>query len=291
MAEEQTKVTETPAQEAWLVEADWLAMQLKAVTAANVEVRFGIGDWLNKYADRDTVYDVGEEKFQKPHKQLVDYASTAKRMPESLRTFKLSFNHYRVVANSAPRDKFAYWLEYAERYKRNCEDLRQSILAGSEGTEKLSVVISAEAYETLESVAETHNSTVQELAGAWLQEKVKAELAIALKDTSYPADIGGKPSPWILQKRAEEAERVKQAQELHAAQFPAVPTAEFKQRWAAFLNADYLHKPLPTVHTVAERERQERVKCQEAWFDLQWEQALEEDRKRNAQKAAVPVAS
>jgi len=30
------------------------------------EVRFAIGELLNKYADRDNVYDVGEDKFKRP---------------------------------------------------------------------------------------------------------------------------------------------------------------------------------------------------------------------------------
>jgi hypothetical protein len=241
----------------WLAEADVLATRLKTVARAHAEVRFAIGDWLNKYANRDSVYEVGEDKFQKPRKQLVDYASTAKRMPEDLRTFKLSFNHYRVVANTAQPDKFSYWLEHAERHRRACEDLRLSILAESEATEKVSVVISEDAYETLQSFADTHNSTVQELAGAWLQEKVSAEQAIALKQ---PASDSFKPSPWILNKRAEQAEREKQAQELHEAKFPKVPVAEFKRLWTAFLDADYLHKPLPaTVHTVRQAEKRKQA--------------------------------
>ncbi len=103
--------------EDWLAQADVLAMQLKAVTAAGAEVRFAIGDWLNKHAARDSVYDVGEDKFQKPRKQLVDYASTARRVPEALRTFNLSFNHYRVIANTAQPNKFSHWLEQSPQRK------------------------------------------------------------------------------------------------------------------------------------------------------------------------------
>jgi hypothetical protein len=260
MADEPKKVSENeiPAQidttNDWLAEADVLAIQLKAVTAANVEVRFAIGDWLNKYATRDKVYDVGEEKFRKPRPQLVDFASTARRMPVASRTFKVSFNHYRVVANNAKPDKFEYWLGRAENFHLNCENLRQSILTESDSTEKISVIISADAYETLQSVANTHKSTVQDLASAWLQEKVKAELDIALKE-KRPSDMD--PSPWILNKRAEQAENEKQAQELHDAKFPKLPREELQRHWIAFMS---------TVHTVREAElrKQEAEKRKQA---------------------------
>jgi hypothetical protein len=240
----------------WLAEADALADQLKSVAAAHVEIRFAIGDWLNKYAHRDKVYDIGEEKFRKPRKQLVDFASTARRMPADSRKFKVSFNHYRVVANNAKNDKFTYWLERAQNFNVNCEDLRQQILTESDKTAKISVIISEEVYETLKSIADTNKSTVQELAGVWLQEKVKTELEI--RSTERLPCITTL-SPWILNKRAEAAEREREAQELYDAKFPTIPREEFKRHWTAFLS---------TVYTVREAEKSrreaERIKQAEA---------------------------
>jgi hypothetical protein len=194
----------------WLAQADELATRLKATTAASAEVRFAIGDWLNRYADRDDVYTVGEKKFKKPRKQLVDYASTARRVPEAARTFGLSFNHYRVVANTAQPDKFSHWLEYAENFHPSCEDLRTTIIAEAGPTKRISVGLPVEVYDLLESFANTNKTTLQELAGIWLQEKVKAELAIKLNDKG--------PNPWT--------------------------------RWAQFSQAERQSKPSSTVHTV-----------------------------------------
>src|SRR6266481_133690 len=248
----------------WLAQADELAMRFKAVNAASAEIRFAIGDWLNKYADRDNVYDVGEDKFQKPRKQLVDYASTARRVPEALRKFNLSFNHYRVIANTAQPNKFSYWLEHAERSRPTCEDLRLTILAGSPSVKKITVFVPEEIYASLQYNAETNNSTVQDLASAWLKEKVEAEIAIKLKQP--PKSDVYTPSPWLLQKEAERAEQRKEAQELYQRRFPLVSIEEFKRRWTAFLDADYMYKPVAEiVHIVTqEAERKERQAKQQA---------------------------
>jgi len=247
-----------------LAQAEVLAMQFKAVNAASAEVRFAIGDWLNKYADRDNVYDVGEEKFERPRKQLVDYASTARRVPEALRNFNLSFNHYRVIANNAQPNKFSYWLEQAESKHPTCEDLRQSILADSPSVKKISVVVSEDTYSTLDSVAETNKSTVQDLASAWLKEKVETELAIKLKQP--PKSEVYTPSPWLLQKEAERAEQRKEAFELYQRRFPKVPIEEFNRRWTAFLDADYMYKPVSEIVNVVTREakRKERLAKEKA---------------------------
>ena len=274
-AEEQellTRPNQLDTENDWLAEADVLANQLKAVSAAHVEIRFAIGDWLNKYADRDSVYDVGEEKFRKPRAQLVDFASTARRMPVTLRTFKVSFNHYRVVANNAKPDKFTYWLEYAQNFHFNCEDLRQQILSGSDKTAKISVIISASAYKTLENVAEEYKSAVTDLASAWLQEKVEAELAIRVKEP-VPDFTNPKPSPWILNKRAEQAEQEKEALELYKAKFPNVPMEEFRRLWNKFLDTVYTARQAEISKREAERRKQaeasaEKFRQEEAGLQL-----------------------
>ncbi len=97
---------------------------------------------------------------------------------------------------------------------------------------------------------------MKDLASVWLQEKVKAELAIALKQ---PPPNAFTPSPYILQKRAEQAELEKQAYEQWEAMFPMARPDEFKRRWTAFVQAGHLRtKPVHTVtvHTAhAEKDK------------------------------------
>jgi hypothetical protein len=83
---------------------------------------FVIGDWLVSGMDafvasqgEDSIYKSASESTGYGVRYLQDLCSTARRMPVTVRTVRLTFNHHRVVCNLAFENKYAQWLERAAR--------------------------------------------------------------------------------------------------------------------------------------------------------------------------------
>jgi hypothetical protein len=83
---------------------------------------FVIGDWLVSGMDQfviekgeDRIYKSASESTGYGVRYLQDICSTARRMPVTVRTVRLTFNHHRVVCNGCLENKYAEWLGRATR--------------------------------------------------------------------------------------------------------------------------------------------------------------------------------
>jgi hypothetical protein len=179
---------------------DWVEAGKSLANTYRVKgLQWTIGDWLNQYPpppepSMGNAYEHGERILDIAKTTLYDWASTAKRMPSSVRAEnRLSFTHHRAIANAlADADEATKkrWVEDAISEEWSVADLNKRMRSVTEPTFNLpksfNVKIPMYAFETLHSIARGRNSTDQKVASEILVEhlssdEVKVQAAIELK--------------------------------------------------------------------------------------------------------------
>ncbi len=181
-------------------------MRGKELAKKDTDVKWELGDWLNEgdgsvpsfpvglgpdagLSDIDRarwsdVYDWAMEITGLARSTLMDLASTARRMPHSVRTEALSWSHHRVLINALPdsdEDTLKQWLQRAVDENLSVSKLGQAIRSRarvlSDPTVEKSFVVTVpiNVWETLQDFADHERSAVQGIAAQWLVENSKLE--------------------------------------------------------------------------------------------------------------------
>ncbi|MGH9737337.1 MAG: hypothetical protein ACRD4X_01965 [Candidatus Acidiferrales bacterium] len=173
---------------------DWinqgLALAEKHQTAT---LQWDIGDWFNQCplpeempstAGVPKPYDIAETVFGIPRATLYDWASTAKRIPSSVRTEKLPFTHHRAIANGLPDaddDSKKRWVDVAILEKLSVSELKERLRASKNPgtkpipTKSFIVKLHDNLYTTLEKIARGRESTVSLVAAEFLTEHLASD--------------------------------------------------------------------------------------------------------------------
>jgi len=181
-------------------------MRGKELAKKDTDVKWELGDWLNEGDDKvpsfpvglgpnargsdidrarwSDVYDWAVGITGLARSTLMDLASTARRMPHSVRTEALSWSHHRVLINALPdsdEDTLKQWLQRAVDENLSVSKLGKAIRSRarvvSDPTVEKSFVVTVplNVWEALEDFADHERSTVQEIAAQWLVENSKLE--------------------------------------------------------------------------------------------------------------------
>lgn len=162
----------------WINEGRVLAERHQTAT-----LQWDMGDWFNRCplpGDIDGVpkpYEIAESILGIQRSTLYDWASTAKRIPVSVRTEKLPYTHHRIVANELPDADDATkkrWLDIAAEEDLSVRQL-QNRLVESRGsgdpkplTKSFLVKLPERLYLMLRNIARGQDSTVQIVAAEFL---------------------------------------------------------------------------------------------------------------------------
>jgi hypothetical protein len=177
---------------------DWInegmALAEKHQTAT---LQWDMGDWFNRCPLPDDIdgvpkpYDIAESILGIQRSTLYDWASTANRIPVSVRTEKLPYTHHRIVANELPEADDATkkrWLELAAEEKLSVRQL-QDRLRGSRNPgdpkppmKSFIVKLPDRLYLTLRTIARGRESTVQIVAAEFLTEHLASDEITKLAD-------------------------------------------------------------------------------------------------------------
>jgi hypothetical protein len=178
---------------------DWInegmALAEKHQTAT---LQWDLGDWFNRCPLPDDIdgvprpYDVAESMLGIPRSTLYDWASTAKRIPVSVRTENVPYTHHRIVANELPEADDATkkrWLDLAADEKLSVRQLQDRLRESRnpEGpkpipTKSFVVKLPDLLYIKLRNIARGRESTVQLVAAEFLTEYLASDEARVLED-------------------------------------------------------------------------------------------------------------
>jgi hypothetical protein len=161
-------------------------------------LQWDVGDWFNRCPLPDDVdgspkpYDLAESMLGIQRSTLYDWASTAKRIPASVRTENVPFTHHRIVANELPNADDATkkrWLELAAAENlsvREFQDrLRESRGAANPDlnpTKSFIVKVPERVYLTLRNIARGRESTVRVVAAEFLTTYLASDEVTKLAD-------------------------------------------------------------------------------------------------------------
>ncbi len=173
-------------------------------------LQWDFGDWFNRCPVPDDLdmegvpkpYDLAESMLGILRSTLYDWASTAKRIPVSVRTEKLRWSHHRAIANGLPDADDATkkrWVDIAVAEKLSTNELKDRLRASRDPdrpkpnpTKSLVVKLPDILYIKLRNIARGRESTVQVVAAEFLTEYLAsdevgkladAELAVAEERT------------------------------------------------------------------------------------------------------------
>jgi hypothetical protein len=154
-------------------------------------LQWNLGDWFNRCPLPDDIdgvpkpYDLAESVLGIPRSTLYDWASTAKRIPVSVRTEKLHYTHHRVIANGLPDaddDTKKRWVEIAVAEKLSVGDLKERLRASRDPdrpkpnpTKSLVVKLPDILYIKLRNIARGRESTAQVVAAEFLTEYLASD--------------------------------------------------------------------------------------------------------------------
>ncbi len=161
-------------------------------------LQWDVGDWFNRCPLPDDIdgvpkpYDLAESVLGIQRSTLYDWASTAKRIPVSVRTEKLPFTHHRVIANGLPDADDAtkkLWVDIAVAEKLSVNELKDRLRASCDPdrpkpnpTKSFVVKLPDLLYIKLRNIARGRASTVQVVAGEFLTDYLASDEASALAD-------------------------------------------------------------------------------------------------------------
>jgi hypothetical protein len=177
---------------------DWInegmALAEKHQTAT---LQWDMGDWCNRCPlpdDTDGVpkaYDLAESLLGIPRSTLYDWASTAKRIPVSVRTEKLHFTHHRAIANGLPDADDAtkkHWVDIAVDEKLSINELKDRLRESRNPdgpkppTKSIIVKLPRSLYLMLVDIASGQESKAQVVAAEFLTEYLASDETRALAD-------------------------------------------------------------------------------------------------------------
>ena len=181
-------------------------MRLKELAKSNTEVRWELGDWLLKGENNYPVppdgefpgvgfYIVAAEITGLAANTLRDLASTARRVPASVRTDACTWSHHRVLVNALPdadEHTLRKWLTRASEEKMSVPKLREAVRPRKPkpyGEKSFVVTVPLGVWETLKDFADFERSKVQEIATQWLvetseQPEIQSGRSVAKKQTA-----------------------------------------------------------------------------------------------------------
>lgn len=161
-------------------------------------LQWNLGDWFNRCPLPDDIagvpkpYDLAESVLGIPRSTLYDWASTAKRIPVSVRTEKLPFTHHRVIANGLPDADDATkkdWVDIALAEKLSVSELKDRLRASRDPdrpkpnpTKSFLVKLPDILYIKLRNIARGRASTAQVVAAEFLTEYLASDEARELED-------------------------------------------------------------------------------------------------------------
>lgn len=169
----------------WINECRALAEKHQTAT-----LQWDIGDWFNRCPLPDDIagvpkpYDIAESLLGIQRSTLYDWASTAKRIPVSVRTENLPFTHHRIVANELPEADDATkkrWLDLAAYEKLSVRELQDRLRDSRNPdnpkprTKSFIVKLPECLYMTLRNLARGRESTVPVVAAEFLAEYLASD--------------------------------------------------------------------------------------------------------------------
>ncbi len=154
-------------------------------------LQWDFGDWFNRCPVPDDIdgvpkpYDLAESMLGILRSTLYDWASTAKRIPVSVRTEKLHWSHHRAIANGLPDADDATkrrWVDIAVAEKLSTNELKDRLRASRDPdrpkpnpTKSLVVKLPDILYIKLHNIARGRESTVQVVAAEFLTEYLASD--------------------------------------------------------------------------------------------------------------------
>jgi hypothetical protein len=179
---------------------DWInAGRALAEKHQTATLQWDIGDWFNRCPLPDDIdgvpkpYDVAESVLGVQRSTLYDWASTAKRIPVSVRTENLPYTHHRIVANELPEADDATkkrWLDLAADEKLSVRELQDRLRKSRTPddprppTKSIVVKLPELLYITLRNIARGRESTVHVVGAEILIEYLASDDAREAADTS-----------------------------------------------------------------------------------------------------------
>jgi hypothetical protein len=163
-------------------------------------LQWDFGDWFNRCPLPDDIdidgvpkpYDLAESMLGILRSTLYDWASTAKRIPVSVRTEKLHWSHHRVIANGLPDADDATkkrWIGIAVDEKLSVSELKDRLRASRDPdrpkpnpTKSFVVKLPDILYLKLRNIARGRASTAQVVAAEFLTEYLASDEARAVED-------------------------------------------------------------------------------------------------------------
>jgi hypothetical protein len=175
-------------------EEDWF-MRLRQAAKKDAEVRWEIGDLLNEGEPHFpeigsaefpgcpamSIYTLAETETGLTSGTLRDYASTARRVPQSVRTDGCSWSHHRALVNALPgesEETYRHWLQRAVHENMSIVELKDAIRPKFKDAVKhktMLVKVPLKVWETLKDFADNERIAVQVIASRWLTEKVEEQ--------------------------------------------------------------------------------------------------------------------
>lgn len=160
-------------------------VRLKELAKSNTEVRWELGDCLLKGENNYPVppdgefpgvgfYIVAAEITGLSANTLRDLASTARRVPVSVRTDACTWSHHRVLVNALPNadeHTLREWLTRAAAEKMSVPKLQEAVRPKKPkpyGVKSIVVTVPLSVWEMLKDFADCERSKVQAIAAQWL---------------------------------------------------------------------------------------------------------------------------
>jgi hypothetical protein len=182
---------------------DWL-VRGRELAKRDAEVKWELGDWLTEgephYPDIGageiqgvpavSVYSVAENITGLARGTLRDLASTARRVPPSVRTDACTWSHHRALINALPdadEDTIKQWLKRAADEKMSVAELQDALRSPvTEAVKEKSflVTVPLNVWETLKDFADHECSSVQKIAALWVSENSRLEKTQAARETA-----------------------------------------------------------------------------------------------------------
>ncbi len=182
----------------WINEGKALAEKHQTAT-----IQWDVGDWFNRCPLPDdatglgTPYEIAESMLNLQRSTLYDWASTAKRIPISVRTENVPYTHHRIVANALPEADDAtkkQWLELAAAEKlgvRAFQDrLRKSRTPGQPNLNPMKsfiVKLPEDIFTILNNIARGRESKVQFVAAEFLTEYLASDEVRTIAESELAA--------------------------------------------------------------------------------------------------------
>lgn len=167
----------------WIEQGRVLAEKHEAKT-----LQWDVGDWFARsplptdFPEAPKAYEIAEELLGIPRATLYDWASTALRIPVSVRSENLTWTHHRVVANGLPKADEAtkkQWIDTAVAEKLSVKELRERLKSIQrpkvDSTRSFLVDLPQPLYSLVRNIARGRESTIRKVAGGLLKDYLELD--------------------------------------------------------------------------------------------------------------------